>query len=75
MHCQYLSCYIPADKTWSVASCSLNGAPYVPSVQELEIYCKKGRHEQCPVFFRSFPPLNDKYAWPELEVIALAQCR
>lgn len=75
MHCQYLSCYTPANNTWSVASCSLHGAPYVPSVRELEIYCKIGRHEQCPVFFRSLPPLYDQYVWPELEVIALAQCR
>ncbi len=75
MPCKYLSCYTPASNTWSVASCSFNGTPYVPSVLELENYCKAGRHEQCPVFFQSLPPLHDKYLWPELEVVALARCR
>ncbi len=75
MPCQYLSCYSPANNTWSVASCSFKGTPYVPSVQELENYCKAGRHEQCPVLFQSLLPLHDKYLWPELEVVALAQCR
>ncbi len=75
MHCQYLSCYTPAYNTWSVASCSLNGIPYIPSVQELKNYCTTGRHGQCPVYFQSPPPLHDKYLWSELEIITLAQCR
>jgi len=75
MHCQYLSCYTPVNNTWSVAGCSFHGAPYIPSVQELENYCTTGRHEQCPVFSQSLLPLYDKHLWPELEVTALAQCR
>jgi hypothetical protein len=73
MSCQYLSCYIPADNSWSVASCLLNGIPYIPSVQELENYCKPGRHQQCPAFFQSSLPFYDKCFWPELEAVALAQ--
>lgn len=76
MPCTYLSCYTPAYNTWSVASCSFNETPYVPSVQEIENYCKFGRHGNCPVFFQSLPPLSDNYLWPELEeVMALARCR
>ncbi len=75
MHCQYLSCYTPANNTWSVASCSFKGAPYIPSVQELEKYCKVSREQQCPAFVQSLPPLHDECFSPELEIIALAQCR
>ncbi len=75
MHCQHLSCYTPANNTWSVASCSFQGIPYVPSAQELENYCKAGRHQHCPLFFQSLPPLHDQCTWPELEVVALARCR
>jgi hypothetical protein len=75
MHCQYLSCYTPTDNTWSVSSCSFKGAPYVPSAQELESYCKAGRDQQCPAFVQSLPPLPNKYLWPELEFIALALVR
>lgn len=75
MSCQYLSCYTPFNKSWSVASCSLNGMPYVPSVQELENYCKAGRHQQCPLFFQSLSPLYDEGLWPEFKAGELAQCR
>jgi hypothetical protein len=75
MPCKYLSCYTPVSNTWSVASCSFNETPYVPSVLELENYCKAGRNEQCPVFFQSLPLLHGKSWWPELEVVALARCR
>lgn len=66
MHCQYLSCYTPANNTWSVASCSFNRVPYIPAVQELANYCKIGRLEQCPVFSQSLLPLYDTHLWPEL---------
>ena len=75
MPCKHLSCYSPASSSWSVASCSFKGTPYVPSMQELENYCTTGSHEQCPVIFQSLPPLHDECFWPELEVIALAQRR
>ncbi len=75
MHCKHLSCYTPVNKSWSVASCSFSGTPYVPSVQELENYCKTGSQQQCPVFFQSLPPLHDKCFWPELAVMAQAQYR
>ena len=74
MHCQYLSCYTPANNAWSVASCSFKGTPYIPSVQELEKYCKASRDQQCPAFVQSLPPLPDKHLWPELECRALALC-
>ncbi len=75
MHCKYLSCYTPATNTWSVASCSFHGAPYIPSVRELENYCKQGRHQDCPVFFQSLPLRFDEYLWPELEYAVFAPCR
>ncbi|MFH2122120.1 MAG: hypothetical protein ABIJ50_01350 [Pseudomonadota bacterium] len=75
MHCQYLSYYSPANNTWSVASCSFKRTPYIPSVQELEKYCKASRDQQCPAFAQSLPPLQDQCFSPELAVIALAQCR
>lgn len=75
MHCQYLSCYTPVNSSWSVASCLFNGTPFVPSGQELENYCKAGRHTQCPAFFQSLPPLHDKYLWPESEFIVEALSR
>ncbi len=64
MDCQHLSCYTPAYNTWTVVSCSINGTPYVPSVQELKNYCTTGRHRQCPALHQSPPPLHDKYLWP-----------
>jgi len=75
MLCKYLSCYTHVNKSWSVARCSFHETLYVPSMQELDNYCEAGRHEQCPIFFHSLPPLHDKYLWPELELVALAQCR
>jgi hypothetical protein len=75
MPCKYLSCYTPVNNTWSVAGCSFNGTPYVPSMHELESYCKTGRREQCPVFSQSLPPLHDKCFWPALDGVTLARCR
>lgn len=76
MHrCTYLSCYTSLNNNWSVASCLFNGTPYVPSVQELESYCKTGGQQQCPVCFQSRPFPEESSPWPELEVAALAQCR
>lgn len=76
MPCKHLFYYnyTPVTNSWSVASCLFKGIPYVPNMQELESYCMAGRHEQCPAFSQSLPPL-DKYLWPDLEVIALAQSR
>ncbi len=74
MPCQYLSCYTPADTTWSVATCSGKGAPYIPSTLELTRYCQTVSHRQCPVIFQSLPLDDDICSWPELEVAALAQC-
>lgn len=75
MRCQHLSCYTSVNKSWSVASCSFKRTPYVPSVQELESYCTTERYHHCPLFSQSLHPLDDKCFWPELEVMALAQCR
>lgn len=76
MHrCTYLSCYTSLNNSWSVASCLFHGTPYVPSAQELESYCKTDRHQQCPVFFQSRSSSEESYPWPELELVALAQCR
>jgi hypothetical protein len=74
-HCTYLSCYASINASWSVASCLFNGSPYVPSVQELESYCKTGRQQQCPVFSQSHSSFEEACFWPELEIVALAQCR
>ncbi|MDO8947880.1 MAG: hypothetical protein Q7U88_12095 [Desulfocapsaceae bacterium] len=75
MRCQYLSCYTSVNNSWSVASCSFKRRPYVPSLQEIENYCTTGKYQHCPLFFQNIPPLMDKCFWPELEVVALAQCR
>ncbi len=72
MHCQYLSCYTSANNSWSVASCSFKGTPYVPSMQELEKFCKASRDQHCPAFVKSFPPLHNECFRPEQEIVALA---
>jgi hypothetical protein len=71
--CIYLSCYDSVNAGWSVASCRLNASPYIPSVQELERYCKTGQLQQCPVFS---PSSFEEFCFsPELAVVALARSR
>ncbi len=55
MRCKHLYLYAPAGKQWTVASCSCKAAPYVPSMSELEGYCKTGRHLLCPSLLASLP--------------------
>lgn len=71
-YCKHLSCYTPVNSAWSVASCAFHATPYVPSVQELELYCRSGRHQHCPVFFQSLP-VEEIDVRAELEVVAIAQ--
>jgi len=75
MPCQYLSCYTSAGETWSVATCSAKGTPYIPSTLELTHYCHTVVPHRCPVFFQSLDRHEETCLWPELEVAALAQCR
>lgn len=56
MHCKHLLLYSHTARTWSVASCSAKNAPYVPSLVELEKFCRSGRHTVCPAYLFSFQP-------------------
>ncbi|MGV1098382.1 hypothetical protein ACUUL3_03100 [Thiovibrio sp. JS02] len=53
MSCKHLYLYSPAGKQWSVASCSCKSTPYVPSMQELDSYCRTARYALCPFFLLS----------------------
>jgi hypothetical protein len=35
-------------KGWTIAVCRVDEKPYVPSVFQLEEYCKTSRHKRCP---------------------------
>lgn len=74
MSCQHLTCYAPAGKSWSVATCSGKGFPYIPSSLELSRYCQSPDHRHCPAFPRRQDRENATCLWPELAVVALAQC-
>ena len=50
MSCQHLSYYRYAGNTWTVARCGAKEAPYVPSLFDLEGFCRSGRHALCPYY-------------------------
>ncbi len=54
MHCKHLLHYRHGANIWSVASCSAKNNPYVPSLNELERFCRCGRHTVCPAYLFSF---------------------
>ncbi len=50
MSCQHLSCYRSAGNNWAVAHCAAKETPYVPSLCDLEAFCRSGRHALCPFY-------------------------
>lgn len=50
MHCRHLSYYRGGQNGWTVASCVAKGSPYVPSLFDLEGFCRSGRHALCPFY-------------------------
>ncbi|MHB8883333.1 MAG: hypothetical protein ACYC69_17720 [Thermodesulfovibrionales bacterium] len=38
--------------TCSVAACKATGKPYVPSLFELDEYCRTHSHSRCPFYLR-----------------------
>lgn len=50
MSCQHLSCYRLAGNNWAVAHCAAKETPYVPSLCDLEAFCRSGRHALCPFY-------------------------
>ena len=55
MHCQHLSHYRHAQHEWMVASCVAKSSPYVPSLCDLENFCRSGRHALCPYYLAAGP--------------------
>ena len=37
---------------WSISSCKALGKPYVPSLFELEEYCRTKEHRKCPFYLK-----------------------
>ena len=54
MSCKHLLHYSHGANIWSVSSCSAKNTPYVPSLHELERYCRSGNHIVCPAYLFSF---------------------
>lgn len=50
MQCKHLSCYSHGSNNWAVSSCKAKNTPYVPSVFELEHFCREGKHAICPAY-------------------------
>jgi len=42
----------PHLRRWTVAACKIDDRVYVPSVFQLEEYCKKREHKRCPFFMK-----------------------
>jgi hypothetical protein len=47
MKCPYL-------KRWLVATCMIEDKIYVPSIFQLQEYCKTKGHKKCPFFMKNF---------------------
>lgn len=54
MHCKHLLSYSRSTHIWSVASCRAKNTPYVPSLNELEKFCRSTRHIVCSAYLHSF---------------------
>lgn len=52
MGCKHLNKFRSSQFEWSISSCSANDRLYLPSISELDSYCKEDEHSQCPVFQR-----------------------
>jgi len=54
MHCKHLLRYSRSTQIWSVASCCAKNTPYVPSLNELEKFCRSTKHIVCSAYLHSF---------------------
>ncbi len=43
----------PHLRRWTVAACRIDKKVYVPSVFQLEEYCRTGEHKKCPFFLKN----------------------
>lgn len=59
MRCKHLNQYSLSEFDWSISSCSANDRLYLPSVSELDGYCKDIEHKKCPVFLKGACSFND----------------
>ena len=48
--CRFLREYSPGKSSWKVSSCIAKHMPYVPSLLELDKFCRGNKHVLCPVF-------------------------
>jgi hypothetical protein len=49
----------PHLRRWTVAACRIDEKVYVPSVFQLEEYCKTSGHRKCPFFVKSLSVKKD----------------
>jgi hypothetical protein len=65
MDCRYLHHFTSG--CWKVTSCAARHQLYLPSLAELESYCRTGGHKDCPLFRTPFareePPMS-LACWP-----------
>ena len=52
MHCLNLRVHNTGHESWSVSSCAAHDCLYVPSVGELEEFCRSPRHQRCHMLKR-----------------------
>ncbi len=43
----------PHLKSWTIAACKIDEKMYVPSVFQLEEYCRTRAHKKCPFFVKN----------------------
>jgi len=59
MKCRYLNQYSPSGFKWSISSCLANDRPYLPSIYELDSFCKDSEHNNCPVLQKGTCSFNN----------------
>lgn len=59
MGCKHLNQFSSSQFEWSISSCSANDRLYLPSIAELDSYCKDIEHKKCPVFLKGICSFNN----------------
>ena len=59
MGCKHLNQFSASQFEWSISSCSANDRLYLPSIYELDSFCKDSEHNKCPVLLKGTCSLND----------------
>lgn len=54
MDCKHLIEYNLGNRKWSVSSCRAMNMTYVPSMNELDNFCRVKKHALCPFYLISF---------------------